>query len=97
MASCYRCGNVLVGAEPRQRRKVFTGESFWVLRAKRRQSSQRTNYGMRIVCRGCAHKLDWGRGVYRSAADRAKWFLTMLVLLVLFIAAVLKVSELVRF
>jgi hypothetical protein len=44
------------------------------------------NYGMRIVCPGCAAKLDWGRGVYQSVAKRAQWFLTMMALLALFVA-----------
>lgn len=89
MASCYRCGKVLQGLELRQRRQVYTGESYWKLYARHRQASHRTHYGMRIVCSGCAAKLDWGRGVYRSTATRAKWFLTMMVLLVLFVAGVL--------
>jgi hypothetical protein len=51
---------------------------------------------MRIVCAGCAAKLDWSRGAYKSAAARAKWFLTMMLLLVLFIAGVLLVIRLIR-
>lgn len=85
----------MVGQELRQRRKVYTGESFWTLYARRRQSSHRTHYGMRIVCSGCAAKLDWGRGVYKSVASRAKWFLSMLVLLILFVAGLLVVIRLV--
>jgi hypothetical protein len=50
---------------------------------------------MRIVCAGCAAKLDWGRGLYRSKAARVKWFLTMMSLLLLFIAAVILVVRLV--
>jgi hypothetical protein len=89
MASCYRCGKVLGPSELRQRRQVYTGESFWKLYAKRKQSSHRTQYGMRIVCATCARKLDWGRGVYQSTAKRAQWFLTMMALLALFVAGVL--------
>jgi hypothetical protein len=86
MASCYRCGRPITGQELRQRRQVYVGESFWVLYARRRQSSHRTHYGMRIVCAGCAAKLDWGRGAYRSAWSRAKWLASVLALLALFIA-----------
>ena len=95
MASCYRCGKVLTGLELRQRRKVYTGEAFWVLNARRRQTSHRTHYGMRIVCSQCAHKIDWGRGAYKSAATRAKWFLTMMILLVLFVAALIFLVRLI--
>jgi hypothetical protein len=86
MASCYRCGKVLVGQELRQRRQVYTGESYWTLYARRRQASHRRQYGMRIVCSACAAKLDWGRGVYKSVASRIKWFAAVLALLGLFIA-----------
>lgn len=93
MASCYRCGKVLTGLELRQRRQVYTGESYWVLHARRRQSSHRTHYGMRIVCRACAVKLDWGRGVYQSPAKRAKWFLIVLVLVAAFIGVVVLIAN----
>ena len=79
MASCYRCGRVLSPQERRQRRQVYTGESFWVLRARRRQSSHRTHYGMRIVCGACATQLDWNKGVNKSATGRAKEVLTIVV------------------
>ncbi|MBI5706464.1 MAG: hypothetical protein HZC36_05685 [Armatimonadetes bacterium] len=86
MASCYRCGKPITGQELRQRRQVYVGESFWTLYARRRQSSHRRHYGMRIVCSGCAAKLDWGRGAYRSPEARLRWFLTMIGLLLLFLA-----------
>ena len=87
----------MVGQELRQRRKVYTGESFWTLYARRRQSSHRTHYGMRIVCSACASKLDFGRGAYKSVAARAKWFMTMMVLLVLFLVGlVLAIKLFVR-
>lgn len=95
MASCYRCGRVLTGLELRQRRQVYTGESFWVLKAHRRQSSHRTHYGMRIVCSGCAHKLDWGKGVNKSASGRAKEVLTIVMVVGLVIAGLLFVSWLI--
>jgi len=85
----------LTGTELRQRRKVYTGEAFWVLHARRRQSSHRTHYGMRIVCSACAAKLDFGRGAYKSAATRAKWFMTMMILLVLFVAGLLLVLRVI--
>lgn len=94
MASCYRCGRPITGQELRQRRQVYTGESFWVLRARRRQSSHRTHYGMRIVCAACAAKLDWGRGVYRSTGARVKWLLKMLGLLLFAIAGLVIVAQL---
>lgn len=78
MASCYRCGRPITGTELRQRRQVYVGESFWTLYARRRQSSHRRHYGMRIVCAGCAAKLDWGRGAYRSPEARLRWLLTVL-------------------
>lgn len=78
MASCYRCGRPIVGQELRQRRQVYVGESHWVLYARRRQRSHRTHFGMRIVCAGCAAKLDWGRGVARSPESRLRWFLIVL-------------------
>lgn len=80
MASCYRCGRPITGLELRQRRQVYVGESYWVLYARRRQSSHRTHYGMRIVCAGCAAKLDWARGVYGSAWSRAKWVASVLAI-----------------
>ena len=91
MASCYRCGKPITGGALRQRRQVYTGESFWVLRARHRQSSHRTHYGMRIVCAGCAAKLDWGRGNYRSTRARVRWVLQTygLVLLALLVLALL--------
>jgi hypothetical protein len=94
MASCYRCGRPITGLDLRQRRQVYVGESFWVLRARHRQSSHRTHYGMRIVCAQCANRLDWGRGVYRSRAMRVKWFLSMLALLLLVMAGLLAVMRL---
>lgn len=95
MASCYHCGKIITGLELRQRRQVYTGESFWVLRARRKQSSHRTHYGMRIVCAQCANRLDWGRGVYRSRAMRVRWFLGMIGLLLFFIAGLLLVLHLI--
>lgn len=86
MASCYRCGKPIAGQELRQSRQVYVGESFWVLYAKRRQRSHRRHYGMRIVCSACAAKLDRGRGAYRSTEARLRWFLTMIGLLLLFLA-----------
>jgi len=50
---------------------------------------------MRIVCSACAAKLDFGRGAYKSAATRAKWFMTMMILLVLFVAGLLLVLRLI--
>jgi hypothetical protein len=97
MASCYRCGKPITGQELRQRRQVYTGESFWVLRARYRQSSHRTHYGMRIVCAQCASGLDWRKGAFRSRASRVKWLLTMLVLLVSFLAGMLAVMRLLGF
>ena len=88
MASCYHCGKPILGAELRQRRQVYTGESFWVLRARQRQSSHRTHYGMRIVCAACASKLDWGRGNYRSANRRLRWLLQMFGLFLLAVALI---------
>lgn len=94
MASCYRCGRPITGLDLRQRRQVYTGESFWVLRARRSQSSHRTHYGMRIVCSGCASKLDWGRGVYRSTKARVVWLLKTLGLALLVIAVLIIVAQL---
>lgn len=94
MASCYRCGKPITGLELRQRRQVYTGESFWVLRARHRQSSHRTHYGMRIVCSACASKLDWGRGVYRSTAARVRWLFKMIGLLLLIIVVIVLALEL---
>lgn len=86
MASCYRCGRPITGTDLRLRRQVYVGESFWVLYAKRRQRSHRRHYGMRIVCAGCAARVDWGRGVYRSPTARLKWFLMIIGLLLLLLA-----------
>lgn len=86
----------MTGQELRQRRQVYTGESYWVLHARRRQSSHRTHYGMRIVCAQCANRLDWGRGAYKSAAARAKWFLMMLALALVLIVGLLFAVGLIR-
>lgn len=93
MASCYRCGKILQGLELRQRRQVYTGESFWVLKARRRQSSHRTHYGMRIVCSACAVKLDWGKGVNKSASHRAREFFTIVILVALLVIGLLLASQ----
>ena len=97
MASCYRCGKPITGLELRQRRQVYVGESFWVLRARHRQSSHRTHYGMRIVCANCANRLDWGRGAFHSRAMRVRWVLTMLALALAVIAGLLVVVRLSGF
>jgi phage shock protein PspC (stress-responsive transcriptional regulator) len=93
MASCYKCGKVIVGLELRQRRQVYTGESYWTLWARRRQSSHRTHFGMRIVCAGCANKLDWSKGAYKSRLARLKWLIAVLVTTAAFIAILLAIMN----
>lgn len=58
MANCYLCGRPLNESRTRLRRRVKTGE--WIRRSRRTgwTDSVATRYGPRIVCLGCAHRLD---------------------------------------
>jgi hypothetical protein len=58
MANCYICGNPIRDTRVRLRRKVKTGE--WVRRRypKPRANELQTHFGMRVVCRACARRID---------------------------------------
>ncbi len=58
MPNCYVCGRPLNESRYRLRRKVQTGE--WVRRVYRRGGGMTVakRYGSRVVCRGCASRLD---------------------------------------
>jgi predicted nucleic acid-binding Zn ribbon protein len=58
MANCYVCGRPISEGRLRLRRKVKTGE--WVRRRypKPHANELQTHYGMRVVCRNCARRID---------------------------------------
>ena len=62
MPTCYSCGKPITTHE-RFRRKVKTGEVLRRRFATSKPSAITTRFGMRTVCRDCAHKLDaeWRR------------------------------------
>lgn len=66
MAHCYLCGRQIIETKQQARRRVQTGE--WIRRRypKPRAHEVQTHYGMRIVCRSCAKRLD--RQQLRDAA-----------------------------
>lgn len=80
MANCYLCGRPLNESRTRLRRRVKTGE--WIRRSKRSgwADSVATRYGPRIVCLGCAHRLD--ARDFRSA--RWQWIQVGALMIVLF-------------
>ena len=62
MPTCYRCGQPITTRE-RFRRKVKTGELLRRRFQTSKPSAVTTRFGMRMVCRDCAHTLDaeWRR------------------------------------
>lgn len=58
MPNCYRCGRSLKDTRQRLRRRVKTGE--WISKryGKSRARAVQYHYGYRIVCKGCANKID---------------------------------------
>lgn len=58
MSTCYRCGRTIPSADPHLRRKVITGQYERRSYPGRKVMSAQTTYGMRIVCRSCAHVID---------------------------------------
>ena len=48
---------------------------------------------MRIVCAGCANKLDWSKGAYKSRLARLKWLIAVLVTTAAFIAILLAIMN----
>ena len=79
MANCYICGRPLNESRRRLRRRVKTGE--WVRNDYRsgKPSSVQNRFGPRIVCQGCAKRID-ARDV-RSA--RWQWIQIALLLVVI--------------
>jgi len=85
MANCYICGRPLNESRTRFRRHVKTGE--WVRSDYRygKPSSIQKRFGSRIVCKGCAKRID--ARDFRSA--RSQWIQLGLILGVIVVLLVL--------
>jgi len=85
MAKCYVCGNSIDPKSRQMRRRVKTGE--WIRRRYPNSwvSHTQSSYGMRVVCRWCANRIDLKDWRYSLRRDLA--VLGLLGLLVLFLFA----------
>ena len=83
MANCYICGRPLNESRYRLRRKVKTGE--WIRRCYRigKAVGVATRNGPRIVCKGCAKRIDWQdrRSERMQWLQLGFWLLVLLLLL----------------
>lgn len=61
MANCYRCGCIIAPGVAQFRRRIKTGEFERRRYANNRVSTVQTSFGMRVVCKQCAHILDFQR------------------------------------
>lgn len=82
MSHCYRCGRPLGAAEPRRRRKVATGGSVRTSYLKGRVRATADHFGMRVVCKKCARRIDFREGRL-EAVENAKLAAAVAVLAIL--------------
>ncbi len=83
MANCYRCGRLLEADEGRPRRKVRTGEHTRTRYPNATLVSIQTHYGMRVVCRGCAKRID--RNLLRTENFKNLQVLVLLAALIIYV------------
>lgn len=83
MSNCYLCGRHFESSDFQLRRKVRTGGSEHIRFGRDRAVSARTSYGMRVVCKHCAKKIDEAK---RQEIIRENWKLIGAVLLLLVVA-----------
>ena len=60
MSYCYLCGKPIPNTQRHVRRKVKTGEHETKAYFGGKAKSVKTYYGLRLVCRACANRLDRG-------------------------------------
>ncbi|MBS1702841.1 MAG: hypothetical protein JST12_14350 [Armatimonadetes bacterium] len=82
MSYCYVCGKPIRATQRHIRRKVKTGQHETRAYLRGSAGSVSTYYGMRLVCRSCANRID-RLGLRRELVHHFGPLLAMLALLLL--------------
>lgn len=83
MPFCYLCGAKIPTSNRLHRRRVRTGDRFIRSRSTRRITGRNLTFGMRVVCSGCARRMDRQRDADQLVRNLGVLGLLLLLALIL--------------